>query len=68
MEASEMNSIPAAILAEAQRQHAILSRGTAAIYPGPDRHGLDGLHYKLAKSVGRQSATQGQVWHGPDSP
>jgi tyrosyl-tRNA synthetase len=51
MEPSEMSSIPAAILAEAQRQHAILSRGTAAIYPGPDRHGLDGLHHKLAKSV-----------------
>jgi hypothetical protein len=44
MEASEMNSIPAAILAETQRQHAILSRGTAAIYPGPNRHGLVPLH------------------------
>jgi hypothetical protein len=31
MKASEMNSIPAAILAETQRQHAILSRGTAGI-------------------------------------
>jgi tyrosyl-tRNA synthetase len=26
-----------AILVEAKRQHAILSRGVAAIYPGPDR-------------------------------
>ena len=46
-----MTSIPASVLGEVQRQHAILSRGTAAIYPGPDRHGLDGLHYKLATSL-----------------
>ena len=46
-----MTPIASAVLAEIQRQHGILSRGTAAIYPGPDHHGLDGLHYKLAKSV-----------------
>jgi tRNA synthetases class I (W and Y) len=40
-----------AVLAEAKRQHAILSRGIAAIYPGPDRQGFDGLHHKLARSL-----------------
>ena len=40
-----------AVLVEARRQHAILSRGAAAIYPGPDRHGLDGLHHKLASAL-----------------
>jgi hypothetical protein len=46
-----MTSIPASVLDEGRRQHAILSHGTAAIYPGPDHHGLDGLHYKLATSL-----------------
>jgi tyrosyl-tRNA synthetase len=44
-------SFSGAVLAEARRQHSILSRGVAAVYPGPDRHGLDGLHHKLAKSL-----------------
>jgi hypothetical protein len=50
MEESE-TSFSGAVLTEARRQHAILSRGVAAVYPGPDRQGLDGLHHKLAKSL-----------------
>jgi tyrosyl-tRNA synthetase len=46
-----MTSIPASVLDEVRRQHTILSQGTAAIYPGPDRRGLDGLHHKLAISL-----------------
>ncbi len=47
----EESSFSRAVLAEAKRQHAILSRGVAAIYPGPDRQGFDGLHHKLARSL-----------------
>jgi tyrosyl-tRNA synthetase len=50
MEESQ-KSFTDAILVEAKRQHAILSRGVAAIYPGPDRQGLDGLHHKLANAL-----------------
>jgi tyrosyl-tRNA synthetase len=45
------NRIPAAMLTEVQRQHAVLSRGAAAIYPGADESGFDGLHYKLADAI-----------------
>jgi tyrosyl-tRNA synthetase len=32
-------------------QHAVLSRGTAQIIPEADKHGLDGLHYKLMDAL-----------------
>ncbi|TKW61222.1 MAG: tyrosine--tRNA ligase [Blastochloris viridis] len=41
----------AEILAEAARQHAILSEGTAAIYPEKGVHGKDGLFDKLVTSL-----------------
>lgn len=39
------------ILAEARRQHAILSAGTAAIYPEKGVHGPDGLFDKLVEAL-----------------
>lgn len=39
------------ILAEAARQHAILSAGTAAIYPEKGTHGPDGLFDKLVQAL-----------------
>jgi tyrosyl-tRNA synthetase len=41
----------AAILAEAKRQHAILSQGVAAIYPEKGGHGPDGLFDKLVEAL-----------------
>ncbi|RYD49478.1 MAG: tyrosine--tRNA ligase, partial [Verrucomicrobiaceae bacterium] len=49
-----MNTKPAPtpeILAEATRQHAILSAGTAAIYPEKGTHGPDGLFDKLVEAL-----------------
>ncbi|MFZ2620581.1 MAG: tyrosine--tRNA ligase [Alphaproteobacteria bacterium] len=43
--------IPPAILAEAKRQHAILSHGVAAIYPSTGVHGPDGLFDKLVQAL-----------------
>jgi hypothetical protein len=68
MEPGEKSSIPAAILAEAQHQHAILSRGTVAIYPGPDSHGLDGLHHKLAKSFADNRPLKVKLGIDPTAP
>lgn len=39
------------ILAEAKRQHAILSEGTEAIYPAKGVHGTDGLFDKLVQAL-----------------
>src|ERR1700721_4266207 len=47
----EEGSFSDTVLAEAKRQHAVLARRVAAIYPGADHHGLDGLHRKLATSL-----------------
>lgn len=41
----------AAILAEATRQHAILSAGTDSIYPAKGTHGPDGLFDKLVEAL-----------------
>lgn len=40
-----------AILAEAKRQHAILSQGVAAIYPEKGTHGPDGLFDRLVEAL-----------------
>ncbi|HEY6256257.1 MAG TPA: tyrosine--tRNA ligase [Xanthobacteraceae bacterium] len=68
MNASRSEPIAAAVLSEVQRQHAILSHGTAAVYPGPDEHGFDGLHYKLADAVAKKRPLKVKLGMDPTAP
>ncbi|MDD9911980.1 MAG: tyrosine--tRNA ligase [Alphaproteobacteria bacterium] len=62
-----MNDIPQHILAEAQRQHDILSRGTAEILGG-EKDGKDGLFWKLVKSLQNETPLKVKFGMDPTAP
>lgn len=64
-----MNAKPTPeILAEAKRQHAILTQGTAAIYPEKGTHGPDGLFDKLVMSLQQKRPLKIKFGMDPTAP
>ena len=57
-----------ALWAEVIRQHEVLSRGTAQILPEADKNGLDGLHYKLIKSLKTKTPLKVKLGMDPTAP
>lgn len=61
-------AISAEILAEAKRQHAILVRGTAVVYPEKGVHGPDGLFDKLVLALTEQRPLKVKFGMDPTAP